>query len=555
MAGNSLTVGQLIRDNEQNNLNEAIIQLIKSAKIWLANSTDQADIAQLNVLNNLDILKTPSKTNNNARKTPKLPPQLRMGKLSVDQVRVLASRAQIPVHLVLCQDRYDNESFQYIMNFEQVSVETLVNTLVMNGAIPTNLTDADPSLIRPDLSVLPLLYDKTTYTPKNLRLTRYKTVNGVVTNERELYELDNYPNGFPITKSLDEETSDKANLPQKDSNWPTWKPVLVYCHSSVSYMPRSFDATIIKDNNETINWESTVDEFNNLCVKLRLNEATKLTKWKEIIRKYAPCYAFALLNADLNSLYTMMLESQNDVTEKERLTHELLKFTRVAGQPLMASILKVFELYRQIKYPKEAKVSLDPNDLNYNPDCVEYVINVLITLTDSTVAQQVILVVKRQATNGTKHNPLSLITAAARVESNDGLPTATFKLYKQGASLAIIAWPSKTFHDYTVMQLNHITIPDTNTQEISQARNGFKAVNLNSQKSRANPQKQAKPQNDMKCGYCNIHNKHLMLYCPKFLALTPPERLAFVNENNRCTICFSAAHQTGFHKGKTNIYM
>ena len=284
MAGTSFTVNQLIRDNEKNNWNEALVQLIKGATTKLTDSTEEADITQLNALKNLDILKTPSKTNNNARKTPKLPPQLRMGKLSVDQVRVLASRAQIPVHLVLCQDRYDNESYQYIMNFEQVSVETLVNTLVINGAIPTELTDTDPSLIRPDLSVLPLLYNTTTYTPKNIQLSRFQTVDGELTDRRERYELDNYPNDSQVTKSLDEEISDKSILPQKDKDWKTWKPVTVYCHSSVSYMPRSFDATIIKNNNETINWVSTVDEFNNLCVKLRLNEATCLTKFKDIIR-------------------------------------------------------------------------------------------------------------------------------------------------------------------------------------------------------------------------------------------------------------------------------
>ena len=86
MAGNSFTVDQLIRDNEKNNLNEAIIQLIKSVKIMFANSTEEVEKTQLDVLNNLDILKTPSKTENTAIKTPKLPPQLRMGKLSVDQV-------------------------------------------------------------------------------------------------------------------------------------------------------------------------------------------------------------------------------------------------------------------------------------------------------------------------------------------------------------------------------------------------------------------------------------------------------------------------------------
>ena len=76
--------------------------------------------------------------------------------------------------------------------------------MVINGVVLSELTDADPSLIRPDLTVLPLLYNTTTYTPKNISLTRYKKVNGVVTNERERYELDNYPNGSPITKSLDD---------------------------------------------------------------------------------------------------------------------------------------------------------------------------------------------------------------------------------------------------------------------------------------------------------------------------------------------------------------
>ena len=459
MAGTSFTVNQLIRDNEKNNWNEALVQLIKGATTKLTDSTEEADITQLNALKNLDILKTPSKTNNNVRKTPKLPPQLRMGKLSVDQVRVLASRAQIPVHLVLCQDRYDSESYQYIMNFEQVSVETLVNTLVINGAIPTELTDADPSLIRPDLSVLPLLYNTTTYTPKNIQLSRFQTVDGVLTDRRERYEYDNYPNGSPVTKSLDEEISDKSILPQKDKDWKTWKPVTVYCHSSVSYMPRSFDATIIKNNNETINWVSTVDEFNNLCVKLRLNEATRLTKFKDIIRKYAPSYAFALLNADLITLYTMMLQFEDCVTDKERLTQELLRFTRVAGQPLVASLLKVYELYKQIKYPKDAKVSLDPNNPDYNPDCVEYVINALITLTDPEIAKQIMVEIKSQVSNGTKHNPLELMTAAARVETSEGIPTATFQLYKKGASLATISWPSKTFNDLKdLKKLNHLTL-------------------------------------------------------------------------------------------------
>ena len=459
MAGTSFTVNQLIRDNEKNNWNEALVQLIKGATTKLTDSTEEADITQLNALKNLDILKTPSKTNNNARKTPKLPPQLRMGKLSVDQVRVLASRAQIPVHLVLCQDRYDSESYQYIMNFEQVSVETLVNTLVINGAIPTELTDTDPSLIRPDLSVLPLLYNTTTYTPKNIQLSRFQTVDWELTDRRERYELDNYPNDSQVTKSLDEEISDKSILPQKDKDWKTWKPVTVYCHSSVSYMPRSFDATIIKNNNETINWVSTVDEFNNLCVKLRLNEATRLTKFKDIIRKYAPSYAFALLNADLITLYTMMLQFEDCVTDKERLTQELLRFTRVAGQPLVASLLKVYELYKQIKYPKDAKVSLDPNNPDYNPDCVEYVINALITLTDPEIAKQIMVEIKSQVSNGTKHNPLELMTAAARVETSEGIPTATFKLYKQGASLATISWPSKTFNDLKdLKKLNHLTL-------------------------------------------------------------------------------------------------
>ena len=64
MAGNSFTVDQLIWDDEKNNLNEAIIQLIKSVKIMFANSTEEVEKTQLDVLNNLDILKTPSKTEN-----------------------------------------------------------------------------------------------------------------------------------------------------------------------------------------------------------------------------------------------------------------------------------------------------------------------------------------------------------------------------------------------------------------------------------------------------------------------------------------------------------
>ena len=213
MAGNSCTVDQLIRDTEKNALNEAIIELVNYQKKRLTNTTDvltEADKTQLDVFNNLDILKTPSKVENAPRKTPKLPPKLRMGKLSVDQVRVLASRAQIPVHLVLCQDKFDPESFQYIMNFEEVSPETLVKTLVINGAVPSEFTDADPSLIRPDLTVLPLLYDETTYTPKNIRLTRDRTVEGVLTRER--YHWDNYPNSSPVTKSVNEETSNKKKF-------------------------------------------------------------------------------------------------------------------------------------------------------------------------------------------------------------------------------------------------------------------------------------------------------------------------------------------------------
>ena len=467
MAGNSCTVDQLIRDTEKNALNDAIIHLVNLKKKSLTDTTDvlnEADKLTLDGLNNLDILKTPSKVENAPRKTPKLPPKLRMGKLSVDQVRVLASRAQIPVHLVLCQDKFDPESFQYIMNFEEVSPETLVKTLVINGAVPSELTDADPSLIRPDLTVLPLLYDETTYTPKNIRLTRDRTVEGVLTRER--YHWDNYPNSSPVTKSVNEETSNKKNLPQPDENWQTWKPVLLYCHSSVAFMPRQFDATIIKNNNETINWVATVYEFDSLCVKLRLNEASRLTKFKEVIRKFAPSYAFALLNADLNTLYSMMLRFEDCVTDKERLTQELLRFTRVAGQPLTASILKVYELYRQIKYPKDAKVSLDPTNPDYNPDCVEFVINALITLTDTEVAKQVMTVVKRQVSNGTKHDPLELIKASARVEASEGIPTVLLKLYKPGSSLATISWPAKTFNELKdLKKLNHLALSNNLAEE------------------------------------------------------------------------------------------
>ena len=156
MAGNPFTVDQLIRNDEKNSLNEAIISLIKDWQNTLANSANEADRTQLELLNNLEILKTPSKITETEAQTAILPPQLHMGKLSVDEVRVLAARAQIPVHLVLCQDKYDSESYQYILNFEQDSVETLVLTLVFAGAIPSDYADVEPSLLKADWSQLPL---------------------------------------------------------------------------------------------------------------------------------------------------------------------------------------------------------------------------------------------------------------------------------------------------------------------------------------------------------------------------------------------------------------
>ena len=161
-----------------------------------------------------------------------------MGKLSVDEVQVLAARAQIPVHLVLCQDKYDSKSYQYILNFEQVSVETLVLTLVFAGAIHSDYADVKPSLLKAELSPLPLLYNSHTYTPKHNLPSRYKKDNdGNETSKRETFDYENYPRGVQVTAKLEDETSDKTVLPQKDLNWINWRPVTAYCHSSVTYIP------------------------------------------------------------------------------------------------------------------------------------------------------------------------------------------------------------------------------------------------------------------------------------------------------------------------------
>ena len=55
MAGNPLTVDQLIRNNEKNSLNEAIISLIKGQQLVLENSSNKADRTQLEALNALEI--------------------------------------------------------------------------------------------------------------------------------------------------------------------------------------------------------------------------------------------------------------------------------------------------------------------------------------------------------------------------------------------------------------------------------------------------------------------------------------------------------------------
>ena len=152
-----------------------------------------------------------------------------MGKLSVDKVCVLAARAHIPVHLVLSQDKYDNKSYQYIINFKQMSGETLVLKLIMAGAIPPEYSGCEPNSVKADLSQLPLLHNSHTYTPRHvLPLQDDPAHEGDGVTLRTRYDLKDYPTGVEVTASLDDKVADKTVLPQVDENWKAGHSLLSF---------------------------------------------------------------------------------------------------------------------------------------------------------------------------------------------------------------------------------------------------------------------------------------------------------------------------------------
>ena len=267
-----------------------------------------------------------------------------------------------------------------------------------------------------------------------------------------------------------------------------------------------------------------------------------------------------------------MISHGQTMTVKEKYVKRLFKFVRHIGQSLVESLETIFQFYKEALYPN-TEVSLNPNNANFNLACVEYMANCLYSLTTPDIALQIIKHNAAIIANGQRINIILCAKVTEKLELAEGVPLSTRPLYntKNPADISNTAKTVRDFGEAPIISFNYMSnsIPMPNANDLTRfmkekdvttpnlvtnrGDNGFTALNLTSQRSLNKSQTQVKHNNNMVCGYCNLQ-KHLMLYCPKFIALTPDDRVSFLNESKRCTICFSAGHTEAGHKGKTIDY-
>ena len=414
------------------------------------------------------------------------------------------------------------------------------------------------------LEFLPIVYNKLTYKPHYISATELVHEN----HKDLLYER---PESIPL--NINDEDDDTINPVSKDDTFTEWFPFLVLTHSSVKYHPGMLKNSIVRYSDDDIDWYATIQAFIDLAMKFRLSRTTKLNEFKNLIRGNAKECVFSLGSITLPQLYKKMIMHTSHLTVKQKNVKRLFNFVRHIGQSLVDSLETIFQFYKEALYPN-TEVSLNPNNANFNLACAEYMANCLYSLTTPDIALQIIKHNAAIIANGQRINIILCAKVTEKLELAEGVPLSTRPLYntKNPADISNTAKTVRDFGEAPIISFNYMSnsIPMPNANDLTRFMkekdvktpklltnlddNGFTALNLTSQKSLNKPQTQVKHKNKMVCGYCNLP-KHLMLYCPEFLALNPDDRVSFLNKNNRCTICFSAAHQTGFHKGKTNIYM
>lgn len=439
----------ILQDTAQNNIKQTLAAIadviLTNPNENLSTKLEKQEKAKSLAKQHLANIDTPQKN-----RPVKLPTEMSCGKLSVDQVRKIASELCIPIHMVVRADDYEPDSFTYIPNFWHFSKEKIYIKLVEVGAANVgkvdNINYNDKSLFH--LDKLPILYNKLNYKPIYTKLNELTTADGygdLITSSRP----------SEILLDIETEDSDTRDPSNKDANYMDFFPFLVLAHSSVKYHTRMLENAVVYNDEDQVDWFDTIETFIDMAMRFRLSRTLKLNGFKQLIKSKAPECSYNGADCTLTQLYEKMIKHNEYLTPKEKKVKNMLKFKRFVGQSLTESIETIFKIYKEAMYPN-TNVSLDPSHIDYNYACADHMANCLYSLTTPLISKQIIEHNTKVIASGNKINIPNCATAAERLELSLGAPTVTMHLYKtkNAANTSNTAITIKDLDNLAITKLN-----------------------------------------------------------------------------------------------------
>ena len=425
--------------------------ILSAISDFITTSHEEGSVSKVTALNKIQSL---TKKSLGQPKDPQdeaiipLPEEMHTGKLSIDNVRRIAAQLSIPISMVCRVDPFEPDSYAYIANFWHYSNQSIYYKLIEVGVTPHTSTKTDAyATFDYKLDLLPMVYNKLQYKPHYVK-------SSVLS---EMYKELVYERPKSVDLDIMDEDDNTNDPVSKDLQFTDWFPFLVLTHSSVKYHPGMLKNSIVRDSDDDIDWYSTIQSFIDLAMKFRLSRSTKLNEFKNLIRGNAKECVFSMGNITLPQLYKKMIAHGQTMTAKEKHVKRLFKFVRHIGQSLVESLETIFEFYKGALYPN-TEVSLNPNHVNFNLACAEYMANCLYSLTTPDIALQIIKHNAAILANGQRINVIQCARAAGKIEKAGGVPLSTRPLYitKNPADIANTARTVKDFSGAPIVSFNYM---------------------------------------------------------------------------------------------------